>query len=326
MPLTIRNHTDKSVIHENSYHAEDFNNSELTEAHKTIVQPYGEGHLSHWFFDGIRMGYSSWIYNDYVETEWKTDLDVVHLHFNLRGKITLEHKTLGKIFSLGSFQHTMFYANGFEGRIRNEELQSEIFMIQFTKAAFNRLTKDAGPWLQPFRDRIELGLPAMLSEENLFISLSLENAIRDAIGCKYDGGLKKMYLTSKCMEIMVLQSEAFRNTGNSEKKYCKTEYDKERILFARDYLVQHLDQPPGISKLARVSGINEFKLKKGFHEIFNHTIYGYLSDYRLTQAKNMVAAGEKTATEIAFELGYSSLQHFSTAFKKKFGISPSGKR
>jgi len=70
-------------------------------------------------------------------------------------------------------------------------------------------------------------------------------------------------------------------------------------------------------------GINEYKLKKGFKETFGTTVFGYLSDTRLDIAKNELLANRKTAGELALELGYSSLQHFSGAFKKKFGASPS---
>ena len=52
-------------------------------------------------------------------------------------------------------------------------------------------------------------------------------------------------------------------------------------------------------------------------------MFGYLSDYRLEQGHQLVREGRMSFTEIAGELGYSSLQHFSNAFRKKFGISPS---
>jgi AraC-like DNA-binding protein len=71
-----------------------------------------------------------------------------------------------------------------------------------------------------------------------------------------------------------------------------------------------------------VAGINEFKLKKGFKETFGVTAFGYLADVRLGLAKDDILAGRRSATEIAFALGYSSLAHFSHAFKKKFGVSP----
>ena len=88
-------------------------------------------------------------------------------------------------------------------------------------------------------------------------------------------------------------------------------------------MLQHIDLPPSLSELSRIIGINEFKLKKGFKEIFDTTVFGYLSETRLLIAKNDLYNNNKSVSQIAFELGYSSVQHFSNAFKKRFGIAPS---
>jgi AraC family transcriptional activator of pyochelin receptor len=325
MPTTFRNTADNAIIHQNNFVATDFNAPNLVEVNKTISLPYAEGKLSQWIFDGISISYNNWTYSDYVETALKTDLDVVHLHFNLRGKIYMEHSSLGKNFTLNSYQHNIFYSNGFEGIIKNGELTSETFIIQITKAVFFNLIKDANYRMKNFADQILEGKPISISENNLYIDLLMHNAIKNIVQCKYEPGLKKMFFFSKCIELLVLQSEAFGRSTESKKLICKTDYDKERILFARNYLIQNADMPPSLSELAMISGINEFKLKAGFKELFNNTVFGYLSDYRLEEAKNELTVGQKTATEIAFELGYSSLQHFSTAFKKKFGVSPKGR-
>jgi AraC-like DNA-binding protein len=124
------------------------------------------------------------------------------------------------------------------------------------------------------------------------------------------------------MELLVLQAEAYNSFQKRGRDYLKTEYDKERIIYAREYLIQHLDLPPSLTDLARVAGINEYKLKRGFKEMFGNTVFGYLADTRLELAKTDLLERKKSASEIAFELGYSSVQHFSTAFKKKFGASP----
>lgn len=105
-------------------------------------------------------------------------------------------------------------------------------------------------------------------------------------------------------------------------KFCHNDYDRGRLLFARQYLLDHLTMPPTIDELSRIAGINTFKLKNGFKELFGETIYGYLNSFRLEKASQMIAQGEKNMTQIAFELGFSSLQHFSTAFKKAYGCSP----
>lgn len=135
--------------------------------------------------------------------------------------------------------------------------------------------------------------------------------------------LKRLFLLSKTIELLVLQAESFNNFQNSTSEYIKSDYDKERIVFARDYLVKNIESPPTLVELARIAVINEYKLKRGFKEMFNQTAFSYLSDLRLDLAQNNLLEGKKQATEIAFELGYCSLQHFSNAFKKKFGITPS---
>jgi AraC-like DNA-binding protein len=73
-------------------------------------------------------------------------------------------------------------------------------------------------------------------------------------------------------------------------------------------------------------GLNEYKLKRGFRELFGTTVFAYLSEQRLALAKRMLLDTDKTAAEIAFELGYATPQHFSAAFKKRFGVSPKSMR
>jgi len=87
-------------------------------------------------------------------------------------------------------------------------------------------------------------------------------------------------------------------------------------------LLQHSLQPPSLTELAKIAGINDFKLKQGFKEQFNATVFGYLADYKLSQARHLLLDKNYSIKAAAEELGYSSVQHFNTAFKKKFGTPP----
>ena len=85
-----------------------------------------------------------------------------------------------------------------------------------------------------------------------------------------------------------------------------------------------------------VEGYIDFELKKytllaylqQINKYFNENkLYPQLADL-IFHYNNLQALKEnkKSIAEIAFELGYSSVQHFSTAFKKKYGVAPSGAR
>jgi AraC-like DNA-binding protein len=161
-----------------------------------------------------------------------------------------------------------------------------------------------------------------LSDGNLYLDAGMHRAIEAILTCRYTGGLKKIFLLSKCMELLVMQAEAYNLSLGVKAGYVKTGYDKERLLYAREYLKQHVESPPSLPELSRILGINEYKLKKGFKELFGNTVFGYLADLRLDMARDYLLEKKKPASEIAFDLGYSSVQHFSTAFKNKFGVSP----
>ncbi|MCD8739331.1 AraC family transcriptional regulator [Mucilaginibacter roseus] len=91
---------------------------------------------------------------------------------------------------------------------------------------------------------------------------------------------------------------------------------------ARLYMIEHVAEPPSLKELSRICGINEFKLKKGFQEVYQNTVFGYLSEYRLSEAKRLLESRTHTIKEVSFQLGYSSVQHFTKAFKLKYMVSP----
>ena len=322
MPLTVINTADNTLVHKNNYVAEDLNSPQLVEACREIELPFGNAHLAHWYFDGIRMAYSNWRYKNMQAIEWNSDLDVVTFYFNIKGRVTLESKEFEAPFTFSSGQYNLFYSGSFNGRFTNHELMQEVFILQFTKEVFARIVAETGKPLQAFAVKVKEGLPLLLANEHLYLDVAMHHAVRQIAQCRYEGAVKKLFLHSKCLELVAAVIDGLERSANKTVIICKSDYDRERILFARDYLVQHLDMPPSLSELARVAGINEYKLKHGFKELFNTTVFGYLAEERLELARHDILEGKKTATEIAFELGFASPQHFSKAYKNKFGVSP----
>lgn len=72
---------------------------------------------------------------------------------------------------------------------------------------------------------------------------------------------------------------------------------------------------------------NQFDLNRSHvHRLFvRHLGMGpqaYLIERKLKFAANLLAKGGKSITEIAHQLNFSSSQHFATAFKRHYGMSP----
>jgi AraC-like DNA-binding protein len=322
MAFEITNNTNREDSFKQNFTTKDFEINGYQSDILNVTWPYGTINSRQWIFDGIRMMYSETDFNHCGEFAWKGDTEMISMHFNLKGKMSLTDRETKRTFQLCNNQHNIFYGRAAEGVMKVEELTMKMFLVQLSKNAFFRIANNGSDALKRFADAVAKGKAAAFSDVNLNIDFSIHNCINTVLNSPFSDSLMRMYLLSKSIEMLVLQAEAFDKSLNKKETALKTDYDKERILFARDYLLKHLDCPPTLTELSRIAGINEFKLKRGFKETFNVTAFQYLADARLGLAKDDLLEGKKTATEIAFELGYSSLQHFSTAFKKKFGISP----
>lgn len=114
------------------------------------------------------------------------------------------------------------------------------------------------------------------------------------------------------------------NSSRTENCYPKrNRLVADRVDDAVDILRQEFIDPPSISALARRVGINECYLKKGFREKTGETIGGYIRYLRMKKAQELLESGKYSVLDTAIFVGYSNLGHFSMAFKKMYGYSPS---
>jgi len=100
-------------------------------------------------------------------------------------------------------------------------------------------------------------------------------------------------------------------------------YDVPAIEMARQIIETDPSERLSISTLAAKVGINEFKLKLGFRELFKTSPHKYLVRLRLDKAKELLAETDCTVQEIADKTGFESYCGLSVAFKNAFTISPS---
>ena len=210
----------------------------------------------------------------------------------------------------------------FDMVVENRTLDLETFGVQFPRDLFIQFTQNGDDQLKRFSDEIIKGNSVMLSEEWGAVDTGIHQVIQQIIHCNYADHLKKLFLLSKSIELLVLSAEACKQAADKKEVFIKNKTDKEKLIAVRDLINDRLHCPPNLSEIARIVGMNEYKLKRGFKETFSNTVFGYLTEQRLQLAYQYLRDTDKTAAEISYELGYASPQHFNNAFKKKFGITP----
>src|ERR1035437_6647051 len=78
-----------------------------------------------------------------------------------------------------------------------------------------------------------------------------------------------------------------------------------------------------IERFAYLTGRSLSAFKRDFKAIFNETPSRWLVQKRLQEAYFLIDKKNEKPTEIYLDLGFEALSHFSFAFKKLFGLTPS---
>ncbi len=150
-------------------------------------------------------------------------------------------------------------------------------------------------------------------------------AIEALLNHNYTDTLENIFINAQTQILLLYSMDCM--LGDKEEtvftcKFLSNEADREKIIKAREILLQHIGEPITIKALSRKVAINECYLKKGFKEIFGTTIFDFYQSQRMEHAKYLLYDKGLSVTEVSLLLGYSSISHFSTAFKKHTGIKP----
>lgn len=148
---------------------------------------------------------------------------------------------------------------------------------------------------------------------------ALVEAARAMFACGLAEGLaRRLFLTGKAVEALSLAVEALGSPAPAPSMRADV---VRKVEAAQDILAMRFDADWTIARLAREVGLNERQLKDGFRRLFGSTVHAYLLRVRMATAGAMLEAGH-SVTETALATGFSSLSHFSRAFKAAKGILP----
>src|ERR1700704_746141 len=96
-----------------------------------------------------------------------------------------------------------------------------------------------------------------------------------------------------------------------------------RLCRARDLLRESREPSPSIADLAREVQISPFHFIRQFEAVFGITPHQFRIQTRLDTAKQLLAMGHLSVTDVCMEVGFSSLGSFSALFTQRIGEPPS---
>ena len=122
-------------------------------------------------------------------------------------------------------------------------------------------------------------------------------------------------------------SDALIETVLSETD-AKSDHVQNRELArnVHELLLHSEGKLPKLDELARQFSCSAKRLNDEFVSEFGTSIYVFISNHRLNEAHAAIKNSDVPMKLLAQRLGYAHFNHFSVAFKKKFGYPPGSLR
>ncbi|MBI5387972.1 MAG: helix-turn-helix transcriptional regulator [Verrucomicrobia bacterium] len=135
------------------------------------------------------------------------------------------------------------------------------------------------------------------------------------------GAAQHLWYQGKALELM---AQFFFQAGPATAQASPLQrlVARDRVERAIQILSGRLAEPPSLEDLGREVGCSPYHLSRTFSREMGLTIPQYLRQIRMERAAEMLKSGQFNVTEAALEVGYSSLSHFSHAFRETMGCCP----
>ncbi|MEM7714722.1 MAG: AraC family transcriptional regulator [Cyanobacteria bacterium P01_A01_bin.68] len=247
--------------------------------------------------------------------------------FWLAGQEQITMHRCNEDFIFGAGQSRLAFVPSFSGIAAQPKGQITLITINITPETLSNFVDESFGEIPLQLRQILRGKYPKKYFQPAQMSSTMLVAANQAFSCPYRGASRRLYLEGKALELIAGYLEQLSidikeiNNSNVIKSG-----DVERIYQAREILFKNLETPPSLMNLAHLVGLNDYKLKQGFQQVFGTTVFGCLQQQRLEKAKLLLQDSSLNVTAIAQRVGYASPSSFHRAFKKHFGFSPRSRR
>lgn len=130
-----------------------------------------------------------------------------------------------------------------------------------------------------------------------------------------------LWYQAKAIELI---GEFFFQPSSQQELFCHRQQRvaRDRVDAVIGILRRDLVNAPPLETIAREVGCSPFYLSRTFSRETKQTIPQYLRQLRMEKAAELLKTGRFNVTEVALEVGYNSLSHFSQAFHQTHGCCP----
>lgn len=271
-----------------------------------------------------------------MEMRWDTTEDIelldktvsktsttIDINFVLEGSLDTQFQGIGHQLPMRSRTHNLIHTpeTGHINRMKGRQSMS-MMLISLDKKYFSQLIGQEDAWSEQVLTDLHFDRPFSGGKGAQTITPQMLYLLDDIRNCKATGPMRNLLIQSRLLELLALEVEQFKGPDSTLSTLIPIE-EVEKLHHLKAYLEVNFLQEQSLAQLSRYCLLNEFKVKKGFRQLFNTTVFNYIRSLRMDYAGQLLRNSSLSVDEIADKLSYEYAQHFSIAFKKYTGLTPS---
>lgn len=252
---------------------------------------------------------------------YKRKIQSVNLFFVLEGSISGKENDEKKGYHFNDREHLILNRISGDGYVSYKaNLRTTAVLIRFSPDFLREKLKGINdPKVQEFLRGMNSAIS--FSKQNGTITKEMLAVLQEIRNTTMEGDLLKIFLEAKVLELLFLQLEYFIFSNNSE---------EETVILSQfqfDEFVQYLKEirfgSVSREQIAQKFSLNVNQLEKEIRRYTGKSFSRFWKYLNMEEIRRKLSSGAFNIKQAAWHGGYSHTQHFSTTFKKEFGISPS---
>ena len=166
------------------------------------------------------------------------------------------------------------------------------------------------------------------------IPQSISVLLEQAVSSSRTGALRELSAQAKVLEYLCALIAMVSPIDVGERRQINIAPPVERrrqrtrdvVMQLREDLSRLQGKLPTLDELSQRYGMSTKLLNDAFQREFGSSIVSFITNHRLNEAHEALLAGNLPIKALAELLGYSHVNHFTTAFTRKFGYPPGSLR
>ncbi|GAB3942710.1 AraC family transcriptional regulator [Spirosoma harenae] len=281
----------------------------------------------------VRVKHTAFPHLQLMDLHWQTNSDftlldpdpveTISLNFVEEGRLNSRFKGLSHELPMRSGTHNLVHTPevGHVNQIHGGQSLS-MLLIDLEKDFFTSSIGHDDAWSEAVHNDLEHQRPVMGVRETQSITPQMAFLIDEIRNCRATGPMRNLLIQSRILELVALQIDQFRLPAITFSNSLPFD-EVEKLYQLKAYLDVNFLADHTLAHLSRFCALNEFKVKKGFKQLFDTTVFNYLRKLRMDYAGELLRHHNLSVDEVADRLSYEHSQHFSIAFKKYTGYTPS---